>query len=104
MSDVRVPDVGTTCPALINENYEYHLSGDCRSFCICSLNNQACKGRVVRDPDELTGRFFQRGRCMISQKGLESCPVYGASKEVFVQILKDKMQNELDLKIKNIQE
>jgi hypothetical protein len=39
---------------------------------------------------------------MISQSGLKSCPVYGASKETFAQIIKDKMQKELDEKLKGV--
>ena len=26
------PVIGTTCPALYKENYEYHLSGDCKKY------------------------------------------------------------------------
>lgn len=102
MEDLITPQIGTTCPALTNENYEYHLSGDCKPFCICSLNDQPCKGRIIADPDDQSSQFFSRGKCMISQSGLKSCPVYGASKETFAQIIKDKMQKELDKKLKAV--
>jgi hypothetical protein len=39
---------------------------------------------------------------MVSINGLKSCPVYGISKETFVSILKDKMQKELDDKLRNL--
>jgi hypothetical protein len=102
MKDLSTPQIGTTCPALRNENYEYHLSGDCKPFCICSLNDQPCKGRRIEDPNDQSSQFFSRGKCMISQSGLKSCPVYGASKETFAQIIKDKMQKALDEKLKGV--
>lgn len=101
-NDLTIPAIGTTCPALTNENYSYHLSGDCEVFCICSLNDQPCKGRRIEDPGNQSSRFFSRGKCMISQEGLKSCPVYGSSKETFKQIIKDKMQKELAEKLKNV--
>lgn len=100
--DLKIPQIGTTCPALTNENYEYHLSGDCKNFCICSLNNKPCKGRRIGDPDGASSDFFSRGKCMVSINGLKSCPVHGISKETFVLILKDKMQKELDDKLRNL--
>lgn len=103
MGEYRVPVIGETCPALINENYDYHLSGDCAEFCICSLNGLACTGRVISDPDDTSSQFFSRGKCMINQKGLERCPLYGASKETFVQVLRDKAQKELNEKLEHIQ-
>lgn len=94
--------IGTTCPGLINENYKYHLSGDCVKFCICSLTNKACLGRQISDPDDQSSQFFSRTKCSISKKGLESCPIYGASRETFIQVIKEKLQKELEDKIKNI--
>lgn len=102
MEDLTTPKIGTTCPGLIEENYDYHLSGNCQKFCLCMLNNQPCKGRRIEDPENRSSHFFSRGKCMISQSGLKSCPVYGASKETFVTIIKEKMQKELDEKIKSI--
>lgn len=102
MKDLITPAIGTTCAALINENYDYHLSGDCDPFCICILNGRACHGRVIEDPDDQSTRFFSRGKCLISQSGLKSCPIYGASKETFVQIIKDKAQKELEEKLKSV--
>ena len=102
MNELRIPQIGTTCPALTNENYDYHLSGDCRKFCICTLNNQPCTGRRIEDPNNQSSQFFSRGRCMIDDAGLKKCPVYGSSKETFAKIIKDKMQKELEEKLKNI--
>jgi len=102
MEDLTTPQIGTTCPALTNENYEYRLSGDCKPFCICSLNDQPCTGRSIEDPEDRSSNFFSRGKCMISQRGLKRCPVFGASNETFAQIIKDKMQKELDEKLKHI--
>lgn len=102
MKDIRTPKVGTTCPALTKENYKYHLSGDAEEFCICMLNDQACKGRVIHDPDDASNRFFSRGKCGISQKGLESCPAYGMSKESFAAIIRDKAEARLAEKLANL--
>ena len=98
MSEIKI---GATCPALTKENYEYHLSGDAADYCRCILNGRACSGRVISDPDEASSRFFSRGKCSISQKGLEKCPLYGGSKEVFIQILKDKSEKDLEGKLKH---
>lgn len=98
--DISTPKIGTTCPALINENYKYHLSGDCEDFCICSINGRPCTGRVIRDPDDQSSQFFSRAKCMISQNGLNKCPLYGVSEQIFTQIIKDKMQKELEEKLK----
>lgn len=99
MEDLITPQIGTTCPAMTNENYGYHLSGDCKQFCICSLTNKQCTGIRVADPDDASSQFFSRGKCMVSQKGLKSCPVYGVSKETFAQIIKDKAEKELQEKL-----
>lgn len=101
-NDLITPQIGATCPALTNENYEYHLSGDCKPFCICSLNDKPCIGRRIDDPEDRSSQFFSRGKCMISKSGLKSCPVYGASKEVFTQIIKDKMNKQLEEKLNNL--
>lgn len=92
------------CPALTNENYEYHLSGDCNKFCICSLNNLPCKGRIIQDPEDASSNFFSRGKCVIDKDKIKTCPAYGLSKESFILIIKDKAQKELDGKLKNISE
>jgi len=67
---------GITCPALTKENYEYHLSGDAASFCICILNELPCKGRVIRDPDHQSSQFFSRGKCVIDMDKIITCPMY----------------------------
>jgi len=101
-TDFKTPQIGTTCPVLTNENYEYHLSGDCNPYCICSLNNLPCRGRVIEDPEVQTSRFISRAKCMISESVIKRCPVYGLSKETFALIIKEKMQKELDEKLRNI--
>jgi hypothetical protein len=100
--DLFTPEIGKTCPALTNENYEYHLSGDCRPFCICSLNDQPCKGRVIDDPEDRTSQFFSRAKCMMSKEGLNSCPVYGSSLQVFELIIKEKAEKQLQSKLNNL--
>jgi len=95
-SDLITPQIGTTCPALKKEDYEYHLSGDCTSYCICLLTNKPCIGRRIADPQDRTSQFFSRAKCMISQKGLHDCPIYGVSKDLFVEIFKDKANQEIN--------
>ena len=36
-NDIFIPEVGTTCNALLNENYETMLSGECHKFCTCAI-------------------------------------------------------------------
>ncbi len=97
------PRIGATCPALQNENYEYHLSGDCRKFCTCLLNGEGCKGRTIEDPEDRSSNFFSRGKCNIDLEEINKCPLYGASKETFISLVKDKSQKELDEKLRNIE-
>jgi len=98
----KTPEIGTTCPALTNENYEYRLSGDCDEFCRCSINDEPCVGRVIDDPDDQSSRFFSRGRCGIDMKKIKRCPIYGVSKETFEAIIKDRMQKELNEKLNTV--
>lgn len=37
MKAIDIPEIGTRCPALIKEDYEYPLSGDCNGLCIVPL-------------------------------------------------------------------
>lgn len=83
------------CPALSNENYEYHLSGDAEAFCICTMNNLPCIGRVIKDPQNRSSQFFSRAKCMIDTNLLKTCPMYGCSIKTFKGVLRDKMQKEL---------
>lgn len=100
---MKTPQIGTTCPALINENYEYHLSGDCDEYCRCSINNEPCVGRTINDPDDRSSQFFSRGMCGIDEREIKKCPVYGVSKETFRLILKDRAEKELNDKLKTIE-
>ena len=99
---VKTPEIGTTCPALVKENYEYHLSGDCDEFCLCSINDKPCRGRVIGDPEDASSRFFSRGMCNIDLKKIKRCPVYGVSKETFEAIIRDRAQRELDEKLNTV--
>ena len=104
MEDKFTPtELGTICPALTNENYEYALSGDVyRERCLCLLNNEPCTGRIVSDDNDQSNQFFSRAKCSISQKGLNNCPLYGASKDIFVDIIESKAKIELATKLKEL--
>lgn len=97
-----IPNIGTTCPALTNENYEYHLSGDCDQFCRCMINNRPCIGRDVSDPDDQSSHFFSRATCQISISRIKKCPLYGLPARLFVEIIKEKTQLELEEKLSKI--
>ncbi len=99
---IPVPEIGTTCPALSKENYEYHLSGDAAEFCICAITGNGCFGRIISDPLDYSSQFFSRGMCNIDFDEIKTCPLYGVSKETFATIVKDRMQKELDEKLVNI--
>ena len=90
------------CPALIDLNYEYHLSGDAAKFCRCVMNNEPCVGRIVTDPDELSSDYFSRGKCSIDLERIKKCPMYGISAETFKIVLKEKQEMELNEKLNNI--
>ena len=96
---IPVPEIGTTCPALANENYEYHLSGDCEEFCTCSITGNGCFGRIISDPLDYTSEFFLRAMCNIDKREIKRCPVYGVSKETFAAIIKDRAEKELNKKL-----
>ena len=102
MEKLTQPVVGATCPALTDENYEYHLSGDSAKFCRCSINDESCVGMVVRDDEDRSSRFFSRGRCWIDTERIKRCPIYGVSKETFTAIIKDRAQRELDEKLNTV--
>ena len=99
---IPVPEIGTTCPALSKENYEYHLSGDAEAFCICSVSGHKCAGRTIEDPLNYSSQFFSRGMCNIDFEKIKRCPLYGVSKETFALIVKDRMEKELNEKLKLI--
>lgn len=97
-----MPLIGTTCPALTNENYGYHLSGDCKEFCICSITGNKCFGRTIEDPKDASSQFFSRAMCNIDENEIKKCPLYAVTKETFALIIKDRMMKELDEKLKHI--
>lgn len=102
MKNLITPQIGMTCPALTKENYEYHLSGDSEEFCICTLNDLPCMGRVIADPDNQTSDFFSRGKCMIDTEKINKCPMFGCTKETFKNVLKEKMQHQMDQKLSDL--
>ena len=89
------PTVGSTCKALSNENYEYHLSGDARKYCVCAITKLECKGRIIHDPKENSSQFFSRGKCAIDTDTIKECPAYGLSKETFIDIMKSRADAEI---------
>lgn len=94
--------IGTTCPALTNEDYNYHLSGDAAEFCVCAITGNACFGRTLSDPDDHSSQFFSRGKCDIDFEKIKTCPLYGVSKETFKLVLKERAQQEFDEKLNKI--
>jgi len=102
MAKVKAPEIGTTCPALTNENYKYHLSGDAADYCICAITGNGCFGRVISDPDDQSSQFFSRGKCSIDLEEIKRCPLYGVSKETFQTVLKDRAQQEFNEKVNQI--
>ena len=97
------PEIGKTCPALMDENYGYHLSGDAYSkYNKCMLNGRTCMGIVVTDPDDQSTRFFRRGKPSIDLDEIKKCPVYGSSKETIKAILQDKNRQEMDKKLEQL--
>lgn len=100
---IEKPKEGVTCPALYKENFEYHLSGDCKKFCLCILNDKACTGRYIHDPKDSSSQFFSRGKCSISKQGLKQCPNYGLSKNTLKSILKEKLEKEIEEKLKHFE-
>jgi hypothetical protein len=103
MAKVKLPKIGSTCPALSNENYKYHLSGDAADYCICVLTGNGCFGRVISDPDDQSSEFFSRGKCNIDLEKIKKCPLYGVSNETFKMVLKDRATKEFNDKINKIQ-
>ena len=90
------------CNALINENYDYMLSGDCLSYCKCMLNDKRCIGMEVEDPEDRSSQFFSRGKNVPSKSKLKKCPVYGSSLEVFTMIVKERAEREPSEKLDSL--
>ena len=90
------------CAGLINENYEYALSGDLGTYCKCMVTGRSCLAKEIGDPDERSSQFFSRAKCSISKDKLKNCPLYGASADVFKQVLLDRSKQELEEKLKEL--
>ena len=90
------------CNGLINEDYKYHLSGDCLEFCLCVVTKKRCMGVVVVDSDDQSSQFFSRGKNVVVEKLLNKCPLYGGSSEVFQTLIKDRMEKELNETLKKL--
>jgi len=102
MSNYKEPKVGETCPAMINEDYEYHLSGDCLSYCTCLLNDEQCVGIVRVDDDDRSSEFFSRARNRFDEEAINRCPMYGVSAETIKQFIIEKANTEMEKKIGKI--
>ena len=92
-----------SCPGLINENYEYHLSGDCSPFCKCAITGRDCTGKTVQDTEDRSSQFFSRGKVVMEVAEGEKCPLYGASKEIISSVLKDRAERDLKEKLRNLE-
>lgn len=91
------------CLGLTNENYEYHLSGDCREFCKCMITGNPCLGKTIRDPEDRSSQFFSRAKVVMDvELAKKSCPLYGAPKEIFSVIIKERAEKELNEKLKSL--
>jgi hypothetical protein len=90
------------CPALTNQNYEYHFSGDCAPFCKCSITGNDCIGKTVDDPEDRSSQFFSRGKVIMDVSRGKRCPLYGASKGIISGLLKEKTERELEQKLENL--
>lgn len=91
------PKIGTTCPALIKENYQQDLSGDCLRNCKCAVTDNRCLGVIVEEHG--SSQFFSRGYNRIDTEKIKKCPMYGCSKETLIQAVKERMESKLTDKI-----
>lgn len=82
------------CTALIKENYEYHLSGDCSGYCICAITKKPCLGRIISDPEDRSNQFFSRAKCSIDDEELKSCPLYGADNSVILKLIEERLEKD----------
>lgn len=98
----QIPKIGTTCSALINEDYQYHLSGDCNKFCICSITDKPCLGREISDDKDRSSQFFSRARCGIVKEKLYRCPAYGLFKEMTTQLIELRQKTILQEKLEKL--
>lgn len=96
-------EMGTICPALKNEDYEYGLSGDVGDEkCLCVITDNPCFGRVLIDSDDQSSQFFSRARCTFDMDKIKRCPAYGLSKETLQIILKKRVEKESNEKLNQI--
>lgn len=102
MGKIKKPKKGTVCTALINEDYDYHLSGDTERYCTCAITNERCIGMEIDDPDDQSSQFFSRARNIPSQKKLLRCPAYNCSKEIVELLVKGRMEIEMSKRLENI--
>lgn len=94
--DLFIPEAGTTCHALINENYETMLSGECHKYCTCAITEKQCSGAYLQDDEDASSRFVSRARNHMSQFRLNSCPMYGLSREIYILAVKERAQKKLE--------
>lgn len=90
------------CNGLINEDYNYHLSGDCLEFCLCVVTNKRCLGVDVGDPGNQSSQFFSRGKNVFNENKMKKCPLYGATSEMFETIVKNRMEVELQERLNKL--
>ena len=95
-NDIFIPEAGTTCHALINENYETMLSGECNKFCTCAITERQCSGAYIDDSEDASSQFVSRARNHMSNRRLNSCPMYGLSREIYVLAVKERAQKKLE--------
>ncbi len=102
MAKIKDPVIGTTCPALVKENYDYMLSGDCYDYCRCLVNGTRCPGFYVDDPEDQSSRFFSRGKNIFDPEAIKKCPMYGMSRETFAAVIKDRSEKEVKEKMEHL--
>lgn len=90
---------GTICPALSNEDYDYKLSGDFKTNCICIITGKKCLGKTIQDPEDQSSQFFSRGRIIMVEEKLNQCPCYGISKDILKIILQERLDKENEIKL-----
>lgn len=93
------PEIGKTCPALINEDYDTHLSGDLMDFCVCAITGKHCIGRVIGDYEDQSSRFFGRACCRIDPNLLTHCPLHSADTELIQIVFEKQVQRQVNERV-----